>query len=122
MMQEYSRITDHCGCPCSANSDKINRQTSKNNTGPQWHPPVDRALMDISCIATPAWEEEELKEKYQDLLKKTLREPEKELRNMKHQRGLDTTDTNGINALYDQLTKGIIKAAEQCLPRRSPHP
>ena len=84
--------------------------------GPQWHPPVDRALMDISCIATSAWEEEGLKEKYQGLLKKNLREAGKELRNMKHQRGPDATDTNSINAVYDQLTKGIIKAAEQYLP------
>jgi len=76
--------------------------------------------MDISGIATPAWEEEGLKEKYQELLKKNLREAEKELRNMKHHRGRDTTDMNSINAVYDQLTKGIIKAAEQCLPRKKP--
>ena len=90
--------------------------------GPQWHPPVDRALIGISGIATPAWEEEGLKEKYQELLKKNLREAEKELKNMKHQRGLDTTDTNSINAVYDQLTRASLKQQNSVYPERSSHP
>ena len=116
-------LSDHRPLRVSVQCKQRHEQQANVQTqgkGPQRHPPVDRALMDISCIATPAWEEEGLKEKYQELLKTNLRESEKELRNMKHQRGRGTTDMNSINAIYDQLTKGIIKAAEQCLPRKKP--
>ena len=115
------RITEKDSLPLLQRQEQQASEQDQRK-GPQWHPPVDGALLDISCISTPAWEEEGLNEKYQDLLKKNLREAEKQLKNLKHQGGLDTTDTNSINAVYDQLTTGVNQAAEQCLPERSPHP
>ncbi len=65
-------LSDHRPLRVSVQCKQRHEQQAKvqnQGIGPQWHPPVDRALMDISGIATPAWEEEGLKEKYQELLK-----------------------------------------------------
>ena len=56
------------------------------------------------------------------MLGENLKEVDQELRSLKRCQGQVTIDRKSIDAVYEQLTKNIIKAAEQCLPRKKIHP
>ena len=101
----------------------------------QWLNPVDRGLLDMSPIATPDWEDEGLKSKYQSQLQHHLREVNSELealrakqkKSLQQPAGKRATGsihaqqqqwTKQISEIYSKLTAGVLAAATECLPRK----
>ena len=101
----------------------------------QWLNPVDRGLLDMSPIATPDWEDEGLKSKYQSQLQHHLKEVNSELESLRAKQkkalqqpaGKRATGsiqvqqqewTKQISEIYSKLTAGVLAAAAECLPRK----